>query len=105
MQDKLKKIKSNPELTLIADELDKVASLEAVYLSKGGQLLFRSLMTDVCSAVDKFISKFDTMTNQEFVAIASDIKTKLELARTLKKSKRNKLQAEKDLEEALLEYE
>lgn len=97
------KIKNNPEATIIADELDKFSAIEAVLLSKGGEILFKSLMEDVVSKIDTLIANYQSLTREDFIGISAEIKTKLDLARVMKKSTKNKDQARKDLEEVLLE--
>lgn len=98
-----KEIKKGSNAEIIADELDKVSAIEAVYLSKGGELLFKSLMADAVSCIDTLGNKYGVLTQQEFIALCADMKTKIDLARVLKKSEKNKKQAQADLEEALLE--
>lgn len=100
-----KEIKKGSRAEIIVDELEKVSAIEAVYLSKGGELLFKSLMADAVSCVDTLAMKYSTLSQQEFIALCADMKTKIDLARVLKKSVKNKAQARKDLEEALLENE
>lgn len=99
------KIKENPELSIIANELDKFSAIESVYNSKGGEILFKSLMSDVTSGIDTLIAKYSKLTHIEFISLSADIKTKLDLARILKKSVKNKKIATEDLETALLETE
>lgn len=87
---------------IIEDELDKFSKLEAFTLSEGGRLLFDSLMKDVVSNVETLAYKYSKLSQLEFIAICSDLNSKLELARIMNKSSKNKDQAKKDLENALL---
>lgn len=102
-QNKLEQISNNENATIIADELDKVSAIEAFNLSKGGAILFKSLMSDAISSIDTLGFKYSTLTQQEFIALCADMKTKLDLARVMSKASKNKDQAQKDLEQALLE--
>lgn len=103
MKTKLEKIKENPEATLIADELDKFSAIEAVYMSNGGKILFKSLMKDSIGSIESLMSKYKTLTHIEMIAICAELKSNIDLARVLKKSEKNKKQAQEDLEQALLE--
>ena len=60
---------------IIADELKKVSSIEAVYSSEGGKLLFNSLMADAVSCIDTLGAKYATLTRQEFMALCAEMKT------------------------------
>lgn len=93
------------KVEIISDELKKFSKLEAVALSEGGSLLFKSLMADAVSCIDTLGIKYNTLSDKEFIALCAEMKTKLDLARVMKKSTKNKDQAKKDLEEALLEDE
>lgn len=98
-----KKTNKEEEVEIISDELDKFSSLEALYLSKGGEMLFKSIMADVCSCVDTLSIRYNSLTHLEFISLCAELKTKLDLARVMKKSTKNKEQATKDLENALLD--
>jgi hypothetical protein len=100
---KAEKIKSNENAMMIAEELDRVSAISAIYDMKGGKILIKSLMTDIVSSIDTLCCKYQTLTNQEFVGLCANIKTKLDLAKTLRKSVDAKKQATEDLENALLE--
>lgn len=102
-EEKLKKIKSSDQLTLIADELQRVSAIEAFYLSEGGSILFKSLMSDVVSSVETLSYRYQSLSQQEFISLCADMKTKLDLARVMSKAGKNKDQAHKDLEQALLD--
>lgn len=101
-ESKLEKIKNSPEATIIADELERVSAIEAFNLSKGGSVLFKSLMTDAIGCIDTLGNRYGQLSREEFIALCADMKTKLDLARVMSKASKNKEQAEKDLEEALL---
>ena len=60
-------------------------------------------MADAVSCIDTLGAKYGLLNHQEFIALCADMKSKIDLARVLKKSVKNKAQAIKDLEEALLE--
>lgn len=91
------------KIEIISDELKKFSKLEAVALSEGGSLLFKSLMADAVSCIDTLGAKYNSLNVQEFISLCAEMKTKLDLARVMKKSTKNKDQAKADLEEALLE--
>jgi hypothetical protein len=99
----MSKTPKEEKIDIISEELSKFSKLEALALSEGGQILFKSLMADVSSGIDTLINRYSSLTQLEFISICADIKTKLDLARILKKSEKNKDQAKSDLEEALLE--
>jgi len=100
---RLEKIKGDENAMLIADELDRVSAISAIYDMDGGKILVKSLMTDVSSSIDKLCSSYQTLTMQEFIGLSANIKTKLDLAKTLKKSVDATKQAREDLEKYLLE--
>jgi hypothetical protein len=102
---KTEKIKSNENASMIADELDKVSAISAIYDMKGGKILMKALMSDVVNSIDTLCYKYQTLTNQEFVGLCANIKTKLDLVKTLRKSVEAKKQATEDLENALLEID
>ena len=105
MKNKADKIKGNETLSMIAEDLARVSAISAIHDMEGGKILVKSLMTDVVSSIDTLCFKYQTLTNQEFVGLCANIKTKLDLAKTLKRSVKAKKQAEEDLENALLEIE
>lgn len=74
----------------IADDLDKAAALDALASSEGGVILLKSLVSDILSAIDTLTSKYNTLTNQEFVGICADIKTKIDIAKAIKRANANK---------------
>ena len=91
------------KIEVIQDELKRLSKLEAVALSEGGKLLFNSLMKDAVSVIDTLGYKYNSLSQVEFIALCAELKTKLDLARVMNKSIKNKEQADKDLEAALLE--
>ncbi len=96
-------MKKGSNAEIIADELDKFSAIESLYTTKGGELLFNSLMADAVGCIDTLTAKYASLSHLEFIALCADLKTKIDLARVLKKSVKNTIQARKDLEEALLE--
>lgn len=90
---------------VIEDEIKKFAKLEALASSEGGQLLYKSLMKDVVGCIDTLTIKYNTLTHLEFISLCADMKSKLDLALIMKKAKKNKEEAQKELENALLENE
>lgn len=100
---KTNKTPKEERIDIIKDELKKFSKIEALALSEGGRILFKSLLSDVVSCVDTLGAKYNTLNQQEFISLCADMKTKLDLTRILNKSTKNKEQAKLDLEEALLE--
>lgn len=102
MQGKIKNSK-NPNVKLIADELDRVAAISAIADMEGGKLLISQLISEIVSSIDTLSTKYRTLTIQEFIGHCADMESKLSLVRTLKKARKNKDIAETDLAEALLQ--
>ncbi len=93
------------KVEIISDELKKFSKLEALSLSEGGELLFKSLMSDAVSAIDTLGNKYSQLSHLEFISLCAEMKTKLDLARVMNKASKNKKIAIEDLEKALLEEE
>lgn len=93
------------KIDIIKEEIKKLSKLEAVALSEGGKLLFNVLMKESVSIIETLTLKFNSLTHLEFISLCAELNTKLELARILNKSSKDKDLAQKDLEAALLENE
>lgn len=79
----------NPEQEIIANELEKASSLDAVAQSEGGQLLVKALLQDIVGCVDMLGSSYKTLSQQEFIGVCADMKTKLDMARVLVRAKKS----------------
>lgn len=94
----------NPDVKAIAADLDAYASLDAVATSPGGQLLIKSHLKDVVSSVERLCNGYaGTLSHIEMIAICADMKSKLDMVQSLGRASMNKDDAEKALEQALLE--
>lgn len=93
----------HPEVNDMLNDLDKVADLAVTAQSKGGKVLLKSLVSDIVSGMDTLMATYPTMTMQEFVAIAADMKSKVDLARVLSRADKNKRALEGLIEETLQE--
>lgn len=102
MQEKIKNSK-NPNVKLIADELDRVSAISAIADMEGGKLLISQLIKDIVDTIDTLSTKYKTLTTQEFIGHCAGMESKLSLVRTLKKARKNKDIAQADLAEALLQ--
>lgn len=100
---KNKKIAESPELSALADDLDKVTAIAIVAESEGGELLVKGLISDVVSSLDTIAVKHSSLSINEFIALGASIKANLDLMRALKRSKKNKKELQGMLEEALQE--
>lgn len=105
MKSKTEKIKADKRLSLIADDLDNVSSISVIADMDGGKLLIKSLVKDIISSVDTLCAKYGTLTTQEFVGLSADMKSKIDLVRVLKNSKKNKEYLHDLLEQELLAVE
>ena len=105
MKNKNEKIKNsnNPALKSTADDLDKSAAISALSDTEGGKILLEGLLKDVISSVEELTAKYRTLTMQDFVGICSDMQNKLDLARAIARSKKNKEFLEGELERMLAE--
>lgn len=102
-EDKNKKIKENPDLSELADELDEKKSLESVAESNGGKLLIKGLVTDIIDIIEALSGRYKEATMQEFVGWGAEISTKLEMLRALRQAKKNREFLKKELDQALSE--
>lgn len=103
MAERKKRSEFNAEQKEIADELDAASALEAVSASTGGKLLSSALVSDVVDLIDALGSKYRTLTHLEFISLCADMKTKLDLMRSLSRAKKNKDYLKEILEEKLKE--
>lgn len=85
----------------IEKDLKKITPLDVLARSAGGKVLVDGLLTDIVSNIDTLCSNYKTMTMQEFVANACDIKNKLDLARAIKNAKESKEFLDQELKNTL----
>ena len=92
---------SNDEALNLAEQFDTVHDLKALYDTEGGKQLVNLLLQDVSAAVQKIASQRRELTLVDFQSLASDIDTKLNLAKLLLNAKENEEFLEEQLQEAL----
>ena len=85
----------------IKEDLGKIKDLNILGETEGGKQLISTLMTDVVSSIDDLVSSRETLSHQGFIAIAWDIKTRLDVIRSITRAKKNKEFLEELLKEAL----
>lgn len=90
-----------PEVAEIKDELGSFAALEAVANSEGGQLLISSHMKDVVSIVDSLGANYNVYSHTQLMAMCAEMKTKLDMVRTLTRAEKNKTFMQETLDAAL----
>lgn len=83
----------------IKEDLIQAMELETLANSAGGKKLVKALREDILSTLDSLLRKRDTATLQEFISYSCDIKTKLDVIKTLSKAKSNKETLEAMLKE------
>lgn len=93
----------NPDVKLMADNLDELSAISALADTEGGKLLVKTLMADVLSALDTLSVKYKELTVQEFIGLSASLKTNLDMIRVLKRAKKNTDELMGMLEEALKE--
>lgn len=97
------KFEKNEEANRVADELDVLASLDVLADSEGGKILVKNLTKDIVTTVELLAAKFKTATHVELIAYCAAMKEKLDVLRSLTRSKRNKKFKREELEELLKE--
>lgn len=86
-------------------DLSLAQALDSVSISEGGKILIESLKKDVISCCDTLAGRYTELTQPEFISICADMKSKLDLLRTLLRAPKNKKYLLKVLKEALNEPE
>lgn len=89
------------EIEEIKEDLGAAKDLSTQALTPGGKALIKALSTDIISSIETLTTNRGTLTLQEFIAIACDIKARLDVARAMSKAKKNKQLLEEILKEAL----
>lgn len=103
MAERKKRSEFNTEQEDVAKELDSAAALSSVAASAGGKILISALHSDIVDIVDTLSNKYKTLLHIEFISLAADLKTKIDLARSLSRAKKNKDYLQEILEEKLKE--
>ena len=80
-------------------DIQQASDLAAIASMKGGVYLKGLLAKDIGNALDKMLTNRATYTHNEFVAVASDIKSKLDLVKLLTRADDNKVTLESILKE------
>lgn len=89
------------EIKEIKDELGTFTALEAVANSEGGKLLIATHMSDVVSIVDALGANYSTYQHTQLMAMCAEMKTKLDMVRTLTRAEKNKKFMQETLTAAL----
>ncbi len=92
---------NHPEVEEMIQDLKKVDSIDVVSRTTGGQILKKSLVTDIVSIVDTLSINYKTLTMQEFVGLCADMKSKIDLVRVMSRSKNNRDDLEQMIAETL----
>lgn len=87
----------------IKKDLQAVTDLSVIAELDGGKQLIKGLTTDIISSIEGIVAGRDSYTLQQFIASACDIKTRLDMVRSLTRAKDNKAFLEKELKDALAE--
>tara|TARA_R110000868_G_scaffold9504_2_gene47159 strand:- start:1503 stop:1784 length:282 start_codon:yes stop_codon:yes gene_type:complete len=87
----------------LEEDIKIAGDLEHVAATKGGVLLIKGLVTDIVGAIDTLAVKYATLSHPEFIALGAEIKTKIDLLRSLTRAKKTKEALVEMLEEALSE--
>lgn len=89
------------EIEEIKDGLGAAITIKNLHDSEGGQILIDGLVSDILSAVDRISIENATLTMQEFVALGSRIKERMDILKVLTGAKKQKQIYEEILAEAL----
>ncbi len=87
----------------IQKDIKKYSSIEAVEKSDGGKLLIASLEKDIVSCIDELSAKIKIATHIELVAIVAKMSERLTLLRVIRRAKKLKNLATKELDFLLKE--
>ena len=101
-EEKTEQEKSPEQLAMEAD-IEMFAHIDVFGESEGGRILLQSLMKDVMSAIESIGNRYSSLTLPEFIAYGAEIKTKLDIVRSVTRAKKNKDEIMKILEESLQE--
>jgi hypothetical protein len=99
----MKKTTKQLEKEEIEADLKEISKISVIGETEGGQVLLKSLLTDIATGVNTICHRHSTMTVQEFVSIAALMKANVDLYCAIGKAKKNKEYLQTLLAEALLE--
>lgn len=102
-QEPQEEIPLTPDQEDMKRDIGTFADIEVFGESEGGKLLLKGIITDIMSAIESIAAKYPTLTMQEFVSLGADIKTKLDLVRSVTRARKHKEEIQKILEESLKE--
>lgn len=88
-----------PNKEEVEKDLGIQTDLQTLSDSIGGKILIKSLKEDILSSLSLLVLNRATYTLQEYVSLASDIKSKLDIVSLINKAKDNKKFLESLLEE------
>lgn len=91
----------NPDVKAIAEDLEVYSTLDSIATSPGGQLLVQNALKDAVTCVERLCNGYETLTRVEMIGICADMKTKLDMVRSIARAHMNKDDAESALVEAL----
>jgi hypothetical protein len=102
---RIHKLKDSPneDVKDLANETDKYFALEVLSESEGGKIVINSHIKDIVNTIDTLSAKYKALTHIEMVALCADMKTKIDVVRTLTRAKKNRIALQDALEEALKE--
>ncbi len=92
-----------PEIEQTAQEFETYAALDALAISPGGQILVDNLVKDCIGTIDWLAVRGLSDPESEVRAKCADLKSKLELIRSLTRAKNNKDVLEVEITDALKE--
>jgi len=75
-------------------DLAKISAIDAVAISEGGKALVDALVKDVVNGLDTLCTRYAELSLQEFISLCADMKSKLDIARVICRSKKNKEELE-----------
>jgi hypothetical protein len=99
MENKLTK----EDLKDVQDEIKRTTDIESAIQSEGGQIIMKSLKSDIVSAINELCSSYKTATPTELVALAARLRERFVLYQGLNGITKAKEMAIKDLEDILKE--
>lgn len=92
-----------PEIESIAEDVDKYHDLAVMAESAGGKIVRANLVKDIISSVDFIANKFKKLSHIELITECAELKSSLDLLRVMTRAKKNELDAQNALKDALTE--
>lgn len=94
---------SNPDITELAAEGDKLHDIKVLAQSDGGKTLVKLLSRDVIFSIQKLTGMYRTATRDEMVSVLASIEAQFNVARLLMTADETLKYLDAELEEALRE--